>query len=370
MMAGTERLRQRPRPRPRAARRGPAGARRRLTRRARRGCLVTASRLTPCGGASPQQNPPSAARADRDRARRPPHQGAAAAAASRRHRRPRPPRPRPRHAPRRSWTPGSRPSSTSRRSSPAATPRSGPVLLAEAGILLVDRLEGRQHVPRRLPGAGPRRGRLRRRQAGRDGPGGRRRRCSSRRWTLARTGLAAQLETFTHNSSEFLRREEALLLHGQGLPAARRPARRPARDRGRATGKDHRAELQADPRLPARAPPGLIGVDGGADALREAGHTPDVVILDNRGGRAALGRPPCAPPATSSSGSTAATGVPWSTSNGSASGRCGSRPPPPPRTSRCCSPTPATPRSSSGSARTPRSTSSSTGSAPAWPAPT
>ena len=34
----------------------------------------------------------------------------------------------------------------------------------------------------------------------------------------ARSGLAAQLEAFTHNSSELLRREEEVLLHGAGLP--------------------------------------------------------------------------------------------------------------------------------------------------------
>ena len=34
----------------------------------------------------------------------------------------------------------------------------------------------------------------------------------------ARTGLSAQLESFTHNSTEFLRREQDLLLHGHGVP--------------------------------------------------------------------------------------------------------------------------------------------------------
>ena len=46
---------------------------------------------------------------------------------------------------------------------------------------------------------------------------------------LARSGLAVQLDTLTHNASEFLRREQDLLLDGRGLPdlettLARRPA--------------------------------------------------------------------------------------------------------------------------------------------------
>ena len=37
----------------------------------------------------------------------------------------------------------------------------------------------------------------------------------------ARSGMVSQLQSFTHNSSEFLRREQDLLLHGTGLPTLR-----------------------------------------------------------------------------------------------------------------------------------------------------
>ena len=37
----------------------------------------------------------------------------------------------------------------------------------------------------------------------------------------ARGGLATQLQSFTHNTTEFLRREQDLLLHGQGVPRLR-----------------------------------------------------------------------------------------------------------------------------------------------------
>ena len=39
----------------------------------------------------------------------------------------------------------------------------------------------------------------------------------------ARSGLSTQLQSFTHNTTEFLRREQELLLHGQGVPQTRDP---------------------------------------------------------------------------------------------------------------------------------------------------
>ena len=43
----------------------------------------------------------------------------------------------------------------------------------------------------------------------------------------ARSGLAVQLDTLTHTTSDFLRREHELLLNGRGLPGADHPDRRP-----------------------------------------------------------------------------------------------------------------------------------------------
>jgi uncharacterized membrane-anchored protein len=95
----------------------------------------------------------------------------------------------------------------------------------------------------------------------------------------ARTGLATQLETFTHNSTEFLRREQDLLLHGRGLP---RPATRIS---GRPVvvvvrGHDFAAELDAIRPYLREQNPVLIGVERGADALAEAGFRADVVVID------------------------------------------------------------------------------------------
>ena len=94
----------------------------------------------------------------------------------------------------------------------------------------------------------------------------------------ARSGLAAQLESFTHNSTEFLRREQDLLLHDQGAPrVGTRIAGRPVVVVVR--GHDCARELAGLTAYLKEQRPVLIGVDRGADALLEAGHRPDVVVI-------------------------------------------------------------------------------------------
>lgn len=97
----------------------------------------------------------------------------------------------------------------------------------------------------------------------------------------ARSGLATQLETLTHNSAEFLRREESLLLHGQGLPRiATRIAGRPVVVV--ADGPDALAELRLVRAFLREQQPVLIGVERGAELLRAAGHRAHVVVVDAR----------------------------------------------------------------------------------------
>ena len=96
----------------------------------------------------------------------------------------------------------------------------------------------------------------------------------------ARSGLITQLESFTHNSTEFLRREQDLLLHGRGVPRPRtdmtgRPVVVVVR------GHDWEAELSGIRPYIREQHPVLVGVDGGADALRRAGHRPDVVVVSD-----------------------------------------------------------------------------------------
>ncbi|HEX6249569.1 MAG TPA: putative cytokinetic ring protein SteA [Nocardioidaceae bacterium] len=104
----------------------------------------------------------------------------------------------------------------------------------------------------------------------------------------ARGGLTTQLQSFTHNTTEFLRREQDLLLHGEGAPELR------TRLDGRPVvvvvrGYDYREDLRRLKGYIREQRPVLIGVDAGADALLEAGHRPDVVVVGETG-LAATGR--------------------------------------------------------------------------------
>ncbi len=114
------------------------------------------------------------------------------------------------------------------------------------------------------------------------------------RMEQARAGLTTQLESFTHNTTEFLRREQDLLLHGLGAPSVKtRMSGRPAVVVVR--GYDYREDLRRLRRYIGEQKPVLIGVDGGADALIAAHHRPDIVVVGEQGlgqsGSGASGRP-------------------------------------------------------------------------------
>jgi uncharacterized membrane-anchored protein len=96
---------------------------------------------------------------------------------------------------------------------------------------------------------------------------------------LARAGLGAQLETFTANAAEHLRRERDLLLDGAGIPATRTALeRRPVLVV--VAGSGWKDDVTALRHWIREADPVLIGVDDGADALLHLGHQPDIVIGD------------------------------------------------------------------------------------------
>lgn len=95
----------------------------------------------------------------------------------------------------------------------------------------------------------------------------------------AKEGLANQLEAFSANTIEFMRRDRALLLDGVGVPDVRVPLR------GHhvlvvADGTDHAADLVALRRYIKEYHPVLVGVEAGADALWQAGHRPDLLVGD------------------------------------------------------------------------------------------
>ena len=187
----------------------------------------------------------------------------------------------------------------------------------------------------------------------------------------ARDGMAAHLTSFTHNTSEFLRREQDLLLHGRGLPGTRTSlAGRPAVVV--VAGHEHRAQLAGARRYVREARPVLIGVDRGADALLDAGHTPDVVVIGTDvadGDRASARALKSARDVVVRVESGGSRGRHREPAPARACTRSCWRPAPPPRTPPSCSPTAAARASSSAWGCTRRSRSSSTASAPAWPAP-
>ena len=101
------------------------------------------------------------------------------------------------------------------------------------------------------------------------------------RMDAARTGLASQLDTFAHTTSEFLRREEGLLLHGTGAPELRTDLA------GKVVVVVGPAATAADlKRLRTflrEQKPVLIAVDGGAELLRSRRLRTDVLVLTGDG---------------------------------------------------------------------------------------
>lgn len=160
-------------------------------------------------------------------------------------------------------------------------PNLGPEILVEAGIPLVDR------VGPQVMGA-VRDGQLARLTAGGELQVGGRTVARGtpmepagvqEAMTAARAGLAVQLEAFAANTMEYLREERDLLLDGVGLPDIR------TRLEGRnvlvvVRGYHYKEDLHTLRPFIREYRPVLIGVDGGADALVEAGHKPHLIVGD------------------------------------------------------------------------------------------
>lgn len=95
----------------------------------------------------------------------------------------------------------------------------------------------------------------------------------------AKAGLSAQLEAFSANTIEFLRRERTLILDGVGVPELRAPIYR-NQVLVVASGRDHVEDLKRLKRYIAEHRPVLVGVDGGADTLHHLGYRPNVIVGD------------------------------------------------------------------------------------------
>jgi len=97
--------------------------------------------------------------------------------------------------------------------------------------------------------------------------------------TLARAGLSDQLEAFAENTMDYLRKERELLFDGVGVPDITTDLD----DRHVlivVRGYHYKEDLQTLRHYIREYKPVLIGVDGGADALIEARHKPDLIVGD------------------------------------------------------------------------------------------
>jgi uncharacterized membrane-anchored protein len=95
----------------------------------------------------------------------------------------------------------------------------------------------------------------------------------------AKAGLAEQLTVFVVNTLEYVERDRGMLLDGVGVPHLR------TRMEGRhvlvvVRGYHYREDLAALRSYIREFKPVKIGVDGGADALIEAGYRPDIIVGD------------------------------------------------------------------------------------------
>ena len=95
----------------------------------------------------------------------------------------------------------------------------------------------------------------------------------------AKAGLSNQLEAFAADTMEYMKRERTLLLDGVGVPEI------DTRIEGRhvlvvARGYDYRDDLVSLRHYIREFKPVLVGVDGGAEVLVEAGYEPDLIVGD------------------------------------------------------------------------------------------
>ena len=165
-------------------------------------------------------------------------------------------------------------------------PNLGPGILVDAGVPLIDdmgadimRLREGQRVTIDMDGDGPARVRLAgRSEAVAEGVVQTRERVDEA-MEAAKAGLSVQLEAFAVNTMEYMRGERDLLLNGVGMPDIR------TRMNGRhvlivVRGYSYKQDLMALRPYIRDYKPVIIGVDGGADAVLEAGLKPDMIVGD------------------------------------------------------------------------------------------
>jgi uncharacterized membrane-anchored protein len=95
----------------------------------------------------------------------------------------------------------------------------------------------------------------------------------------AKAGMGEQLDAFARNTIEFLEKEKALLTEGVGIPAVKTDLHH-KHVMVVVRGYDFQDDLNTLKPYVQEMKPVLVGVDGGADAIIEAGFKPDIIIGD------------------------------------------------------------------------------------------
>ncbi|MEU6247926.1 putative cytokinetic ring protein SteA [Glycomyces sp. NPDC047010] len=95
----------------------------------------------------------------------------------------------------------------------------------------------------------------------------------------AKEGLSIQLEAFAANTMEYLKRERDLLLDGVGVPEVK-TSFNGCHALIVIRGYNYKEDIDVLRPYIREFKPVLVGVDGGADALLEAGYTPDMIVGD------------------------------------------------------------------------------------------
>jgi uncharacterized membrane-anchored protein len=95
----------------------------------------------------------------------------------------------------------------------------------------------------------------------------------------AKTGMGERLDEFARNTIEFLDRERALLTEGVGIPDVETDIHH-RHVMVVVRGYDYKEDLNTLKPYIREMQPVLIGVDGGADAIIEAGFKPDLIVGD------------------------------------------------------------------------------------------
>jgi uncharacterized membrane-anchored protein len=95
----------------------------------------------------------------------------------------------------------------------------------------------------------------------------------------AKVNVAAEIEAFATNTLEYIKQEYPLLIDGIGIPELR--TRLDGRDALVVVrGYHHREDLATLRSYIRDRRPVMVGVDGGADALLEAGYRPELIVGD------------------------------------------------------------------------------------------